>query len=32
MDDVVEDYSEELNDRCLIQAASKRNDGGVKTC
>ena len=32
MEDVAEDYLEELIDRSLIQVATKRLDGGVKTC
>ncbi|XP_030941872.1 putative late blight resistance protein homolog R1B-23 [Quercus lobata] len=32
MVDVAEDYLEELIDRSLIQVATKRLDGGVKTC
>ena len=32
IEDVVEDYLEELIDRSLIQVATKRLDGGVKTC
>ncbi|XP_048334268.2 putative disease resistance RPP13-like protein 3 [Ziziphus jujuba] len=32
VDDVAEDYLEQLIDRSLIQVASKRSDGGVKTC
>ena len=32
MEDVAEDYFEELIDRSLIQVATKRLDGGVKTC
>nr|XP_023902034.1 disease resistance protein RPP13-like [Quercus suber] len=31
-EDVAEDYLEELIDRSLIQVATKRIDGGVKTC
>ncbi|XP_048321588.2 putative late blight resistance protein homolog R1B-16 [Ziziphus jujuba] len=31
-EDVAEDYLEELIDRSLIQVASRRSDGGVKTC
>ncbi|KAM3751855.1 hypothetical protein ACB098_04G142800 [Castanea mollissima] len=31
-EDVAEDYLEELIDRSLIQVATKRLDGGVKTC
>lgn len=31
-DDVAEDYLEKLIDRSLIQVASRRSDGGVKTC
>ncbi|XP_030942857.1 putative late blight resistance protein homolog R1B-12 [Quercus lobata] len=32
VEDVAEDYLEELIDRSLIQVATKRLDGGVKTC
>ncbi|KAM4098899.1 hypothetical protein ACJW30_07G114400 [Castanea mollissima] len=32
IEDVAEDYLEELIDRSLIQVATKRLDGGVKTC
>ena len=32
MEDVAEDYLEGLFDRSLIQVATKRLDGGVKTC
>ena len=32
MEDVAEDYLEELIDQNLIQIATKRLDGGVKTC
>ena len=32
MEDVAEDYLEELIDQSLIQIATKRLDGGVKTC
>ncbi|KAM4089001.1 hypothetical protein ACB094_07G116200 [Castanea mollissima] len=32
IDDVAEDYLEELINRSLIQVAAKRLDGGVKTC
>ena len=32
LEDVAEDYLEELIDRSLIQVAMKRLDGGVKTC
>jgi hypothetical protein len=32
LEDVAEYYLEELIDRSLIQVASKRSDGGVKTC
>ncbi|XP_030942920.1 probable disease resistance protein RF9 isoform X2 [Quercus lobata] len=32
MEDIAEDYLEELIDRSLIQVATKRLDGGVKTC
>ncbi|XP_030941899.1 probable disease resistance RPP8-like protein 2 [Quercus lobata] len=32
MEDVAEDYLEELIDQSLIQIAAKRLDGGVKTC
>ena len=32
MEDVAEDYLEELIDQSLIQVATKRLDGGVKTC
>ena len=32
MEDVAKDYLEELIDRSLIQVATKRLDGGVKTC
>jgi hypothetical protein len=32
VEDVAEDYLEELIDRSLIQVASRRADGGVKTC
>uniref|UniRef100_A0A2N9H7W0 NB-ARC domain-containing protein n=1 Tax=Fagus sylvatica TaxID=28930 RepID=A0A2N9H7W0_FAGSY len=32
MEDVAEDYLEELIDRSLIQVATTRTDGGVKTC
>jgi hypothetical protein len=32
LEDVAEDYLEELLDRSLIQVASRRADGGVKTC
>ena len=32
MEDVAEDYLEELIDRSLIQVGTKRLDGGVKTC
>ncbi|XP_015892650.3 putative disease resistance RPP13-like protein 3 [Ziziphus jujuba] len=32
VDDIAEDYLEELIDRSLIQVASKRSDGGVKSC
>jgi len=31
-EDVAEIYLEELIDRCLIQVARRRTDGGVKTC
>ena len=31
-EDVAEDYLEELIDRSLIQVATRRADGGVKTC
>ncbi|GMY22500.1 putative late blight resistance protein homolog R1B-16 [Fagus crenata] len=32
VEDVAEDYLEELVDRSLIQVASRRADGGIKTC
>jgi dephospho-CoA kinase len=32
IEDVAEDYLEELIDRSLIQVASRRTDGGVKKC
>uniref|UniRef100_A0A2N9J3Z3 NB-ARC domain-containing protein n=1 Tax=Fagus sylvatica TaxID=28930 RepID=A0A2N9J3Z3_FAGSY len=32
VEDVAEDYLEELIDRSLIQVATRRADGGVKTC
>ena len=32
MEDIAEDYFEELVDRSLIQVVTKRLDGGVKTC
>ncbi|KAJ4977389.1 hypothetical protein NE237_002495 [Protea cynaroides] len=32
MEDVAEDYLEELIQRSIIQAASRRSDGGVETC
>uniref|UniRef100_A0A2N9H9B0 NB-ARC domain-containing protein n=1 Tax=Fagus sylvatica TaxID=28930 RepID=A0A2N9H9B0_FAGSY len=32
VEDVAEDYLEELIDRSLIQVATTRTDGGVKTC
>ncbi|XP_030941867.1 disease resistance protein RPP13-like [Quercus lobata] len=32
MEEVAEDYLEDLVDRSLIQVATKRLDGGVKTC
>ena len=32
MEDDAEDYLEELIDRSLIQVATKRLDGGVRTC
>ena len=32
MEDIAEDYLEELIDRSLIQVAKRRLDGGVKTC
>uniref|UniRef100_A0A7N2LM41 Uncharacterized protein n=1 Tax=Quercus lobata TaxID=97700 RepID=A0A7N2LM41_QUELO len=32
LEDVAEDYLENLIDRSLIQVASRRTDGGVKTC
>ncbi|KAB1202000.1 Disease resistance protein RPP13 [Morella rubra] len=32
LEDVAEDYLEDLIDRSLIQVASRRTDGGAKTC
>ncbi|XP_024931549.3 putative disease resistance RPP13-like protein 3 [Ziziphus jujuba] len=32
VEDVAEEYLEELIDRSLVQVASRRTDGGVKTC
>ncbi|KAL4322868.1 disease resistance protein RPP13-like [Arachis ipaensis] len=32
LEDIAEYYLEELVDRSLVQVASKRSDGGVKTC
>ena len=32
VEDVAEDYLEELIDRSLIQVATRRADGGIKTC
>ncbi|XP_043689945.1 disease resistance protein RPH8A-like [Telopea speciosissima] len=32
MEDVAEEYLEELTERSMIQVASRRSDGGVETC